>query len=259
MKNITSSDNPTYRRLLTLLEASGVRKHGEYLLAGRKLVPEFLEQPAGEVKALISTEAYRDACEQILVAAQNGASNINVIELPNSLFKQLDAHGTHFPLLWGAAPELPVANLSQPPQNLELLLALANPLNLGAALRSAEAFSVEHVVLLKECANPFLSKVLRASSGSALRLRLSIGPSIEELANGPQSAFWALDKRGGDISKHRFTRDFRLLIGEEGLGIPDAVANERCLAIPMKPGMDSLNAVAATSIALYAYRAQWPI
>ena len=186
VKRITSRDNPTYRRLVSLLNSTGIKKHGEFLLSGRKLVSEFLpREPQGkpsDLKAIIIAENHDELLEQLpaaTAAAQNTAKSLPVIALPKDLFAELDTHGTHFPLLWGVAPEIPAARLSEPPRGLELILALANPLNLGAALRSAEAFSVNQVVLLKECAHPFLPKVLRASSGSALRLNLRSGPSIK--------------------------------------------------------------------------------
>ena len=267
MKRITSRDNPSYRRLVSLLSSAGIKKHGEFLLSGRKLVPEFLARGSQHkrselnLKAIITAEIHVESLRQLLGAtAEKSAKSLPVIILPKDLFAELDTHGTHFPLLLGAAPEIPAAQLSEPPHGLELILALANPLNLGAALRSAEAFSVEQVILLNECAYPFLPKTLRASSGSALRLSLRSGPSIKSLSaqdlSSTSSPTWALDKNGYDISKYKFPNDFRLLIGEEGLGIPDDFPKARRLSIPMKPDMDSLNAVAATSIALYAYRVQ---
>src|SRR6185437_15156531 len=65
MKKITSADNLTYRRLLSLLDAAGVKKHGEYLLAGRKLVPEFAAHAQTKLNAIITTEAHREAHDMV--------------------------------------------------------------------------------------------------------------------------------------------------------------------------------------------------
>jgi TrmH family RNA methyltransferase len=224
-----------------------VRKHGEFLLAGRKLVPEFLRDSRLQLKAVVVTEDMQHGF---------GSPQIPLLVLSSALFKELDQYGTHHPLLWGVVPTLPVVDLNAPPNGLELVLALANPLNLGAALRSAEAFAVERVILLSECAQPFLGKVLRSSSGSALRLPLARGPSVNSVPTFIKPNFWALDMHGHDIGDYEFARDFRLLIGEEGLGVPSDFPGDQRLAIPIKSGMDSLNAVAAASIALYAYRNQ---
>lgn len=259
MKQITSATNPTYRRLLSLLSSSGIKKHGEFLISGRKLIPEFLNSATAtrstvKLRAILTTADFEPI-----------ATSLPKIELPKKLFSELDVLGTHYPMLWGEVPAIETFDFTQPPRGLELVLALSNPLNLGAALRSAEAFCADRVVLLSECAHPFLPKVLRASSGSALRLKLAHAPSIQELAQLlPQSSvtpslLWALDMKGQNISKYKFPQSFRMLIGEEGLGVPTEFSNDCRLAIPMKTNMDSLNAVAAASIALYAYRAQWPL
>ena len=55
----------------------------------------------------------------------------------------------------------------------------------------------------------------------------------------------------------QWPKDVRLLVGEEGPGLPPFSFGKR-LAIPMTESVESLNAVAAASMALYAYRVQHP-
>ena len=56
----------------------------------------------------------------------------------------------------------------------------------------------------------------------------------------------------------QWPKDVRLLVGEEGPGLPPFSFGKR-LAIPMTESVESLNAVAAASMALYAYRVQHPL
>ena len=51
-----------------------------------------------------------------------------------------------------------------------------------------------------------------------------------------------------------FPPSFALLPGVEGPGLPDHIAKEHRVSIPMKPGVESLNAATATAIALYEWR-----
>ncbi len=263
MKRIDSRANSTFQRLISLLNSAGINKYGEFLLSGRKLVPEFCARVQKKAKAIIVAPNM-----PLNGLDLSPANSTPVIELAKKLFDELDILGTHYPIVWGEIPPVEQFDFAKSPCGLELLLALSNPLNLGAALRSAEAFWVDKVILLSECANPFLPRVIRASSGSALRLgwsnTLAHGQSIHALASPQMAAeLWALDKNGRDISQFKFPKNFRLLIGEEGKGIPAEFSAEpytsHRLSILMKPDMDSLNAVAATSIGLYAYRAQWPM
>ncbi len=59
-------------------------------------------------------------------------------------------------------------------------------------------------------------------------------------------------KAAGSYLDHRYNRDDVLLFGRESAGVPDdvaAVADAR-LAIPIKPGLRSLNVAMATAMAL---------
>jgi len=248
MKKIDSPTNPIYRIWKSLLNARGIKDEQLLIVHGRKLVPEFLEDSGAKIEALIISDP-KD------VEKLSFQSKTEVFWLKKTLFDQLDEAGTHFPLLVMKAPQQPAANLLQKPSGLEVVLTFSNPQNMGAALRSCEAFSVNRVILLEECAHPFLPKVIRASSGSSLRLRLERGPSVTKLTPEMTAHMTALDLQGDNLMKTKLPTNMRLFIGEEGRGVPAGEFAQR-LHIPIKQSMDSLNAVAATSIALYAARAQ---
>jgi TrmH family RNA methyltransferase len=107
--------------------------------------------------------------------------------------------------------------------------------------------------LLKECATPFHPKAVRAASASTMLTPLAKGPSIRELENvkGP---VLALDMQGTDIAKFKWPTNARLLIGEEGQGVPTS-KSFTYLSIPMAKDVESLNATVAASVALYSYSA----
>jgi TrmH family RNA methyltransferase len=228
MKRIDSATNPLYRTWKTLLTGKGIKEEGSLIVAGRKLVPEFLEGSGAKIQALVIF----DPKDVEKLAFQR---KTDVFWLKSSLFDELDEAGTHFPLLVMKAPPVDTADLTEAPKGLEVVLALSNPQNMGAALRSCEAFGVRRVIILEECAHPFLPKVIRASSGSSLRLNLSRGPSAAKLTPDMTELMTALDLEGDDISKTTFTKDIRIFIGEEGRGVPAGnFAKKVC--IPSKRG-----------------------
>ena len=127
---------------------------------------------------------------------------------------------------------------------------MGDPLNLGAILRSAEAFGASRVILLEEAANPFLPKAIKASAGSSLRIAMEKGPSLGALSG----EFIALDLEGTSLPDFRWPANPRLLVGEEGpglRGLSSAVCLQK-ISIPVH-GVESLNAGVATSIALYSF------
>ncbi len=214
------------------------------IISGRKIVPEFMARPEYEVIAILNSTK---------LPPLPNPGRVHEFELDHGLFKELDAFGTEFPLLVLAAPQLERADLTVAPQGMEVLCAMGDPLNVGSLLRAALAFGVSRVVFLKESASPFHPRALRASSGAALKVRLAAGPSIEELGAEMHSSLVVMDKAGTDISKFTWPKDLRLLIGEEGQGIPAELRQTNSISIPISPEIESLNAVSAASIALYLW------
>ncbi len=245
MKSIQSAQNPAFKTWASCLESRGIRKFGHFLLSGRKLVPELLKSHSELFVAAIFSD--KQDPEQIQVP-----SKIESFILPDRLFQELDPMGTHFPLLVGKVPEIPEANLKEAPLGLEVLCALGDPSNLGSLLRSCEAFGVKKIILLEESANPFLPKAIRASAGSSLRIQFSSGPSIKDL----DTDFVALQKEGTNIQDFKWPKNSRLLMGEEGLGVPAHLKPQHSISIPIHSEVESLNAVVASSIALYSYSQQ---
>jgi TrmH family RNA methyltransferase len=176
--------------------------------------------------------------------------------LAKPLFDELDIFGTKEPLVVCTNPSMPQFDLSQPPIGLEILCPIGDPGNLGALLRSCRAFDVRTVILLREAVHPFHPKVIRASSGTVFVQSLSRGCSITEL-HRPEILKWihALDMDGKDVSTVSWPQHVRLLLGEEGIGIPSFNFPQR-LSISQIHTSIPLNATVASSIALHSYRQQ---
>lgn len=247
MKNITSDQNENFKRWASLLESKGIKKEGQCLISGRKIFPEILQNHLKSVQEILIFSE-----EQL--EEWNLPSN-NVYLLSRPLFQELDVFGTKAPLAVLKTPELGEWNMTAKPQGVELLVALQDPSNVGSLLRSAEAFGVNKVVLLKESAHPFHPKVSKTASGSNLNLKLEKGPSIRDLMMCPD--LWVLDKSGDPIHKQKWPPNLRLLIGEEGPGVPaEILETAQVVSIPIQDTLESLNAVVAGSIALFCIGTQ---
>lgn len=241
---IESSQNPHAKKWEQLVESRGIRKHGEFLLAGRKAVPEALARHPQRFHAVIAIDPDQVARLQL-------PAHMEKFRVSRAIFDALDSSGTGFPLLVGKTPEMPKADLASPPRGLELVCALGDPNNLGAALRSAAAFGATRIVLMAEAAHPFHPKALRAAANAQFELTLLRGPSWAELG-GSAGPILALDAEGEDMAGFSWPRDMRLVLGEEGRGIPETLKVRR-LAIPMTGSVESLNATVAASLALYSH------
>jgi TrmH family RNA methyltransferase len=140
-----------------------------------------------------------------------------------------------------------------------VLVGVQDPGNVGTAVRSAGAFGATGLVATKGTADPWSSKALRASAGSALRLPIlrGIAPAVSmaQLRVAGLRIFAASAKQSGSASEP--PADLRdacaIFIGNEGAGLPPDVERsaDGLFAIPMASGVDSLNAGVAASIILY--------
>jgi len=260
-KTIESASNAIFAGWRDLLLAKGIKKQGEFLVSGERAVRDVLDRRAGLVRSLIVC-ADRELPEALISEARDACEGneprFSVVSLARPLFEELDVAGTRAPILVVRTPEIPDARLQDSPEGLELLCALGDPANVGAVLRSAAAFGVSRVVLLKECASPFHPKAVRAASAATLSTPLFRGPSIRDLptlategaVHGP---IVALDMDGKDLAAYEWPSSCRLLLGEEGQGVPSSSKFE-FLSIPMQPGVESLNATIAASIALFSWK-----
>ena len=238
MLEITSPTNSLFKKFLSLTEAKGLKKEGLFLLSGKNLVQEFLKNPKLQIESEIWTEGQTPQCPPKLQ-----------VKLGKSLFEQIDVLGTKSSILVLQQPQIAEWNFTETPKGLHLLVPLGDPSNLGALLRSAEAFGIQNVILLKESAHPFLPKAIKASAGSLTRLQLWKGPSVQDLKAKP---IVALDLKGSPLSGFQWPDSSYLLIGEEGAGLPEIGGLIR-ISIPTR-SVESLNATVAASIALYDHQ-----
>lgn len=243
---ITSESNHTYRELLSLLTARGVKKYGRTIVSGLKVVPEILDSKPDIVTHWIA------ALDCIDIPRYLPAS-VNRIYLSRALFRELDVNGTNHPLLAVTVPDFDSFDERSIVDPVSLLIPFQDPANIGAAVRSAAAFGIKTIVLLKEAAHPYLPKSIRAGGTPLFGMRFVKGPSIADL-RGLSRPLIALSAGGSDVRSFAFPASFYLLPGLEGQGIPDSIHTDVFLSIPMAQGVESLNAAVALSIALYEWR-----
>lgn len=248
---ITSRENVRLKRWLQLLDSRGIRKSQQFLLFGEKVIQEILHGKQDHCLEIIYPTAWPH-----LFPAPATVSHFN---LEGPLFNELDIFGTGTPILVCRTPVISEWNPREVPQGLELVCPLGDPRNIGALLRTSQAFGVQKVILLKEAASPFHPKSTRSASGAVLNVEFAHGPSIQDLNNDHiLPTIVAVDASGKDMTAFQWPKNVRILIGEEGQGLPGCNFPQK-VAIPMMTGVNSLNAMVAGSIAMYAYRLQYPL
>ena len=245
--DIESIDNRRFKNWKGLLTGRGIKKAGQAIFSGERIVSDTLAQRPEACRVWIS------AGEAQPPPASSPEAVVWARVAP-ALFQDLDVFGTRHPLLVMEMPEMPMWS---PDEGFEpgcsLIIPFQDPENVGAAIRSAVAFGATAVMLLAESAHPFHPRSVRASSGAVLSARLFRGPSIVDLP--PDLPILSLSGEGRPIEAITFPPTFGLLPGLEGPGLPE---NRRsaAISIPIASEVESLNAAAAVAIALYAWSRQ---
>lgn len=248
MTSITSPTNEHFKRWCDLATAKGIRRHGEFILMGEKLIKEFLTTGPGSWK--IRAEIFSDQHQSLWIRnSRHQADTPKAYQLSTALFKEVDVLGTHFNLLVLEAPDWQPADLEKEPKGLELICPLGDPSNLGALARSAVAFGIRSMVLTMEAAHPLHPKAVKASAGAVLKMNFSkFGPLKDYRSKGET---WALQMGGKNLHQMNWPDNLRLMIGEEGPGLPE-ISGVTKVGVETE-SVESLNATVAASIALYDF------
>ncbi len=132
-----------------------------------------------------------------------------------------------------------------------------NPSNAGAMLRVAEAAGATAVVLTRGSTDPLSAKALRGSMGSAFRLPLWTGPTLEEALawcaeRGIRTVATAADAKSTHTELD-WTQPRAVVVGPEAGGLTDVEARgaDESVGIPMREPVESLNVAVALAVVLY--------
>jgi len=245
--DVASPVNAGFKVWKKILDGRGIRKHGQALLCGPKQVDETLRDFPEKCLGLLTPG---------LDAPPDGLDGrVRHYRLRPELFRELDIFGAGPPLLLVRAESPPAWTEADWPAGCTLFVPFQDPANVGAVIRTAAAFGLPRVVLLKEAAHPFHPRSLRAAGPTVFRVRLMEGPVIEDLVD-VGAPLIALAAGGRPLPGFTFPDAFGLVPGLEGPGLPRGFKADQTLSIPMAPGVESLNAALAAGIALYEWRSR---
>ena len=136
-----------------------------------------------------------------------------------------------------------------------LLDDIQDPGNLGTIIRSACAFSIDTIVLSKNCVDLYNDKVIRSTQGMIFKVNIVTANLIEVINNLKEEDYLILgtDVNDGINVKNIKPYKFALIMGNEGNGVSEEIKKlcDDNLYIKMNKNCESLNVGVATSILLY--------
>ncbi len=247
---ITSRANDNIRRYRGLLSKP---EPGFVCLEGPKLIADCIEAGAKLVDMFISPRGIAARGSGSVRRAVMAAGG-NVWEVSDPIIDYMcdteHPQGMAAVAAWSYSSEIP----DKAP--VIALDGVQDPGNVGAIIRTAAAFGFGAVVLGGDTAAASSPKAARASMGSIFRIRILQVRNLKGALEGMKECGFAivgLDMAGEVLSKASLHGDCCLVVGSEGNGLSDGVkaATDRLMSIPMRCGVESLNASVAASVAMW--------
>ena len=162
-----------------------------------------------------------------------------------------------------AVVELPKHKLAlaDPTKSLVLCLdRIQNPGNLGTIIRLADWFGISDIVCSEDTADCFNPKVVQATMGAILRVRVHYTNLAKWLGSHKDATIYGTFLEGENIYSAQLATSGVIVMGNEGQGISEEVAKcvSHKLLIPPYPadrcGSESLNVAVATAVICSEFR-----
>ena len=250
-------------RLLTLARDLQRRKARErlglFVAEGVRTTEELLRSPLAVRGALVAPILSRTPRGAALRATLEGRG-IPVQEVSEHDFQSAASADTPQGVLAvGEVPAISIESLELPQRPRLLVLdAIQDPGNVGTLLRTAAAFDVTATLAMPGTVDLWNSKVVRSAMGALFhRPVLSCTwEALDEFLHFNDVPLWGADPSGEPLDQVSPPRALALAVGNEGHGLGDAALQRsaRRVAIPIAPGVESLNVAVAAGILLYHLR-----
>lgn len=239
------------------------------IVVGRHSVLAALE--AGK-RAVRSVLINRDARGVVIDDIRTTARELNVLVNPVSE-RDIDklVRGVAHQGVAAYADKLPKPNWAELVKRagdgrpVVILDHVEDPHNVGAVLRTCGALDAAGAILAERRAAGITPAVVKAAAGALEYVPVltvtNITAAVEKLKT---SGFWvyAFDADGDEtMGAFKFAVPCAVVAGGEAAGVSKRVRDtcDAVIAIPLAPGVPSLNASVAAAIGLYEFRRQHPL
>ena len=228
----------------SLATKQGREELGAFIAEGEKLVGE-IRNSSLRIRRILQTRPIFADGELI---SEKEMERISQLKSANSVL---------------AVVELPKHKLSlaNPTKNLVLCLdRIQNPGNLGTIIRLADWFGISDIVCSEDTADCFNPKVVQATMGAILRVRVHYTNLASWLSSQSGACIYGTFLEGENIYNAQLEKSGVIVMGNEGQGISDEVAEQvtHKLLIPPYPadrcGSESLNVAVATAVICSEFR-----
>ncbi|MBQ6811903.1 MAG: RNA methyltransferase [Agathobacter sp.] len=258
---ITSANNQQLKAVSALLKKAKERREKKaFVVEGPRMV---VEAPAESLKAVYVAESYESNPENqmVLTKLRSKCESVGAVfeTVADSVFKSVS--DTQTPQGIMAVVAMPEYGLEQlldgEKTHLLILESVQDPGNLGTMVRTGEGAGITGVIMNKTTVDLFNPKTIRSTMGSIYRVPFYVTEDLSEtmqLLKKKGVSLYAAHLKGEHYyTDEDYTKSCGFLIGNEGNGLSDEIANQAdtYIKIPMEGQVESLNAAISATLLMY--------
>lgn len=252
-KEITARDNRLIKLVSQLQKSSKARyENGLFVLEGLRICKDAAQCGISFQTLIVSKTALAKSADEVNKLAQNAETCVAV---PDDLFKKIS--DTVSPQGIIALAGIPSASVAVDSRGRYIALeSVADPANIGAIARTAEALGISGIIISGESCDVYSPKALRASMGTLLRIPLYFCDDILTfLSENSLRGFACVPRNTADLKfgEFAFSGGDVVLIGNEANGLMESTIKGayKTVTINMRGKAESLNAASAAAIAMW--------
>ena len=266
---ITSRQNPTVKRICSLLEKKSRRREGLFRFDGIKLLCEAAKKGL-DIELIAVSEAITDGVFEKIssLIKSRDIDESRILYVSEQIFDKMSEESSPEGVITVARfidkkhREISSACDYTVAREKRILLAesLRDPGNLGTVIRTSAALGIDRLIITDDCADLYNPKTVRAAMGGLFSLDIDVVAQSELPTlivnlknNGRRIYATALTDNARLIGDIELARGDAFVIGNEGHGLSEStvLAASGVAIIPMTEGSESLNAAAAAAICIW--------
>lgn len=256
MKLITSKDNEMIKNIKKLKEKKFRDLHHEFIIEGVKMIQEAINEKATIKKIIISEDNLKEGIiDQKLLYE---IAKYECISVPKKIFDGISEVQNPQGILAVIEKKDKQEDINFKEDLIVVLDGIQDPGNLGTILRTIDSVGLHQVIVSKQTADAYNSKVVRSTMGAIFRVNIIESENLLETLKEIKKHKYKIMATSLETEKTIYSVDYHrkvIVIGNEANGVSKEIleyADEK-VKIPMLGKTESLNASVATAVILYEY------
>lgn len=256
MQVISSKDNELVKHIKKLKDKKYRDESNEYIVEGVKLIEEAVKEKTKIKKIIIcedTTRTYEIPTNVMLEIAR-----YECIYVTDKIFSSITQVTNPQGIMAIIEKDTESQEIDFSQNIIVVLDDVQDPGNLGTILRTVDSIGLNQIVVSKETADAFNSKVVRSTMGAIFRVKIIETENLVQTIKEIRKHHFKLMVTSLQTDNSIYDIDFNkkiIVIGNESNGVSQEIqdmADEKA-KIPMLGKTESLNASVAAGIVMYEY------